>query len=62
MLGRIRNIKDAFCVGSNAYKVIGKNVALFDDVFTTGSTVNECAKVLKEAGARDVGVFTLTKD
>ena len=29
---------------------------------TTGSSANECSKVLKEAGAKKVGVFTIAKD
>lgn len=60
-LDRIRNIKNAFVCGKNAELVKGKKVALFDDVFTTGATVNECAKVLKENGASFVGVFTIAK-
>ena len=32
---------------------------LVDDVFTTGATLNACAKVLYQAGARDIHVFTL---
>lgn len=60
-LDRIRNIKNAFVCGKNAELVKGKKVAIFDDVFTTGATVNECAKVLKENGASFVGVFTIAK-
>lgn len=60
-LDRIRNIKNVFVCGKNAELVKGKKVALFDDVFTTGATVNECAKVLKENGASFVGVFTIAK-
>lgn len=62
MLGRMKNIKDAFSVGPDVEKIKGKNVAIFDDVFTTGATVNECGKVLKEAGCKNLGVFTLAKD
>ena len=60
-LDRVKNIKGAFCLGENNEKMGGKKVAIFDDVFTTGATVNECAKVLKEAGADFVGVFTIAK-
>lgn len=60
-LDRVRNVKDAFILGKNADLIKEKNVAIFDDVFTTGSTVNECAKNLKKAGASLVGVFTIAK-
>ncbi len=60
-LDRVRNIKDAYDLGEDAMLVKDKNVAIFDDVFTTGSTVNECAKVLKQNGVSYVGVFTIAK-
>jgi ComF family protein len=47
------NVKGAFTVG-RADSVAGKRVLLLDDVMTTGSTMNECAKVLKMAGAEVV--------
>jgi len=53
------NIKDAFKV-VNAEAVAGKRIMLIDDVFTTGGTVNECSKVLKEAGAEHIRVFELS--
>ena len=37
-----------------------KTVLLIDDIITTGSTVNECAKVLKKAGAKDVFCLSAT--
>ena len=61
-LERTKNIKGAFKTGKNSEKIVGKNVAIFDDIFTTGSTVNECAKIIKEIGANSVGIFTLAKD
>ncbi len=39
----------------------GKRVLLIDDVFTTGTTVNECAKALRKAGSGDVYVVTLAR-
>ena len=41
--------------------VKGKNVLLIDDLFTTGSTVKECARVLRKAGARQVEVLTVAR-
>ena len=53
---------------SGVYKVINKErinnkkVLIVDDIFTTGSTVDECARVLKDNNAESIGVFTLAKD
>lgn len=46
----------------NEEKIFNKKVLLVDDIYTTGSTANECAKILKIAGARIVDVFTIAKD
>ena len=58
---RFLNTQGVYKINKNA-KIINKNILLLDDVFTTGATCNECAKVLKEAGAGKVGVFTIAKD
>lgn len=57
---RIDNIKGAFRV-ILPEAIEDKEILLIDDVFTTGSTANECARVLMEAGARKVDVFTLAR-
>ena len=54
------NVKDAFAV-PDPELVKGKSVLLIDDLFTTGSTVKECAKVLRRAGARRVEVLTVAR-
>jgi predicted amidophosphoribosyltransferase len=41
--------------------VAGKRVVIVDDVMTTGATVEECARVLKRAGAVAIGVLTLAR-
>lgn len=57
---RIKNIKNAFAVKSFE-QVAGKNILLVDDVYTTGSTVEECARVLDNAGAAGIYVLTLAR-
>ena len=54
---REENLKDAFKV-TDAEKVKGKTLLLVDDVLTTGTTANQAAKVLKQAGAKAVYVLT----
>lgn len=50
---RKENLKSAFWIREKE-KIQGKNILLIDDIFTTGSTLKECAKVLKENGAEKV--------
>jgi ComF family protein len=57
---RRRNVKGAFSV-VDGRKIKKKSILLIDDVFTTGSTVNECARVLFESGAFRVQVLTLMR-
>ncbi len=57
---RKRNIKGAFEVTDKA-EIIGRNILLIDDVYTTGATLNECAKILIKAGVQKVTVLTLAR-
>lgn len=57
---RRRNVRGAFKVrDGRSFK--GLNVLLIDDVFTTGSTSDECSKTLLKSGARSVEVLTLAR-
>lgn len=58
---RKENLKNAYVVNNNEY-ILNKNILIFDDIYTTGSTANECAKTLIEAGAKDVGILTIARD
>jgi ComF family protein len=57
---RLENVRGAFAV-SGASDFSGKRILLVDDVYTTGSTVKECAKILKHAGAETVNVVTVAR-
>ncbi len=57
---RQTNIKEAFTLEKGA-NVRGKNFILVDDVFTTGNTVQEAARILKNEGAAKVYVFTIAR-
>ena len=43
-------------------KIINKKILLIDDIYTTGATLNECSKILKQVGVEKVDVFTIAKD
>jgi ComF family protein len=52
------NVRNAFSARS---AVTGRHVVVVDDVLTTGATASECARVLRQAGARAVGVLTVAR-
>lgn len=54
---RQNNLKKAFNMGQNDVKL--KVIIIIDDIYTTGTTIDEAAKVLKEAGAEKVYFVTL---
>lgn len=59
---RARNVRAAFIVRPQFHTYIkDKNIVLMDDVYTTGSTVKECAQALRAAGAGQVNVLTLAR-
>lgn len=57
---RRNNLKQAFTV-KNPQNIKGKKVVLIDDVSTTGSTLNECAKTLHKAGVAEIYALTLAR-
>ena len=58
--GRLKNLRRAFSL-RHPESIAGRRILLIDDVFTTGTTVNECAKALRKAGASDVFALTLAR-
>jgi predicted amidophosphoribosyltransferase len=58
--GRRRNLRGAFAVIDPA-AVTGREVLLVDDIYTTGATARECARVLRQAGAERVWVATVSR-
>lgn len=59
---RSENLKGVFSIKEDQKEnILGKNILIIDDVFTTGTTLNEIAKVLKEAGANLVFGYTFAK-
>jgi ComF family protein len=57
---REKNISGAFIAG-NPERIRGRNMILVDDVYTTGATINECAKTLVKAGVGQLAVLTLAR-
>jgi ComF family protein len=55
---RAENVKGIFAIRKNE-NVCGKSFILIDDIFTTGASLNECAKTLKNAGANEILCMTL---
>lgn len=56
---RMKNIVGSFALSSKTVDIHGKNIIIIDDVTTTGATLSEARKVLRQAGARKVIAFTI---
>ncbi|MEH6387045.1 MULTISPECIES: ComF family protein [Pseudomonas] len=57
---RRRNLKDAF-ICRKPERILGKHIALVEDVVTTGTTVREASRVLLDAGAASVSVWCVAR-
>ena len=57
---RRRNVRGAFALNAER-PVKDKRILLIDDVYTSGATVNECSRTLKQGGAKEVYVLTLAR-
>lgn len=60
---RFSNLEGLFNV-NKAETIFNKNILLIDDIITTGSTINQCSRVLKQAGANSIiaGVIATTRN
>ena len=58
---RIENIKGVYEL-KNPQILINKKVLLIDDIYTTGSTVNECCKMLQKVKTKEICVLVIAKD
>lgn len=56
---RLKNVRNSFAVDSD--QVAGKRILLVDDVYTTGATLEACARVLKKAGAKEVDTSVIAR-
>lgn len=57
---RLKNLEHAFAVNQKKIgEYIGKRVLLIDDIYTTGSTIETCGKILKEYGMKEVYFITV---
>lgn len=55
---RLENVKDVYALNPK-HNIQGKTILLVDDILTTGATLNECSRVLKQQGAKRVDIITL---
>lgn len=60
---RVNNSKNMYKLkDSNMQNIYQKRVLIFDDIYTTGATANECAKTIKILQPKKIGILTIAKD
>ncbi len=60
---RIENVKNVYMINVDTMESLkNKKILLVDDIYTTGNTVNECAKELKQIYLKKLDVFVIAKD
>jgi len=59
--GRLTNLNGKIYIKKNRI-VIPKNIIILDDIFTTGATIEQCSKVLRNGGAKEIRSLTLALD
>jgi competence protein ComFC len=59
---RATNVRIAFGLRERRRRFSGERIVLLDDVFTTGATTSACARVLRDAGAAEVCVWTVARE
>lgn len=58
---RQKNLENVYKLRENTC-INNKNILLFDDIYTTGTTANECAKILETLGKNKISVLSIAKD
>lgn len=58
---RAKNIQGVYML-KNKHLIENKNILLIDDIYTTGSTVNESSKILRQGNPSKIGILVLAKD
>ena len=58
---RIENAKNVYRI-KEKINIEHKKILIFDDIYTTGSTANECARILRKQNPNKIGILTIAKD
>lgn len=62
-LERERNVLNAYEFNEReADKIYNKKILIFDDIYTTGNTIKECAKIINNFNPKSIGIVTIAKD